>query len=173
MDEEYSEDSSEDSEDDITKKLDEAGSKKDTKKSNSKSLSQLDEPVAMAELTTINRPMDKLMLEEMLLVVQNLGTYDVAGEFIRGEDCVQWLGDLQKSLSRDENDLRHVANILGTWQVLPKKLIPLMKSCKDDDALIRTMLKIFFMLTKVVKNRRYIFYFEEMLETHNQSLHSP
>lgn len=93
---------------------------------------------------------DKRLLEELLLVVQNLGFVDEDGSFLRGADCQQWLNDLRNALARDDSDRRHVSNFIGTWNVLPKKLVPLMKASKDDKPLILTMLKIFFMLTKPI-----------------------
>ena len=104
----------------------------------------------LVESTAPISVIDKRMLEELLLVVQNLGTIDAHGDFVRGPDCLQWLHDLQQVLARDDADRRHVSNFLGAWNVVPKKLVPLLKSSKDDKPLILTMLKIFFMLTKQV-----------------------
>ena len=42
------------------------------------------------------KQMDRRIFEELLLVVQNLGTVDENDEFVRGEDCLMWLGDLQR-----------------------------------------------------------------------------
>ena len=42
------------------------------------------------------KEMDRRIFEELLLVVQNLGAVDENDEFVRGEDCLMWLGDLQR-----------------------------------------------------------------------------
>lgn len=93
--------------------------------------------------------MEKGTMNELLLSVQNLGTPSGSGGFVRGEDCILWLGDIQRVLARDDLDIRHVHNVLGSLKVLPKYLIPLMKLSKDDDELTLSMLKIFALLTTV------------------------
>lgn len=104
----------------------------------------------LTESTAPISAIDKRMLEELLLVVQNLGTVDEAGIFIRGPECLNWLQDLQQVLARDDSDRRHVSNFIGSWNVVPKKLVPLLKDSKHEQGLILTMLKIFFMLTKQI-----------------------
>jgi hypothetical protein len=92
---------------------------------------------------------EKSVLNELFLSVQNLGTNNSSGEFVRSEDCFWWLGDIQRVLARDDPDVRHVHDVLGSLNVLPKKLIPIMKQSKDDDSFISCMLKIFVFLTAV------------------------
>ena len=93
---------------------------------------------------------EKAMMEELLLITQNMGTVDDDGEIVRSETCNNWLADLQKALTRDDADNRQIANTLCTWNIVQKKLVPLLKSSKDDSTLVATTLKIFFMLTKVL-----------------------
>jgi hypothetical protein len=42
--------------------------------------------------------MEKRLLAELLLVVQNIGTVDDDGAFVRGEDCREWIADLHRFL---------------------------------------------------------------------------
>lgn len=92
---------------------------------------------------------EKSTLNELLLSVQNLGTFGSTGEFIRSQDCFFWLGDILRVLSKDDIESRPVHELLCSWNVLPKYFIPLLKMSKDDDDLILTMLKIFSLLTTV------------------------
>jgi hypothetical protein len=55
----------------------------------------------LTESTAPISAIDKRMLEELLLVVQNLGTVDEDGNFIRGPECLNWLQDLQQVLARE------------------------------------------------------------------------
>ena len=42
------------------------------------------------------KEIDRSMLNELILVIQNIGTLDEEGDFVPGEDCHDWLCDLQR-----------------------------------------------------------------------------
>ncbi|KAJ1455705.1 hypothetical protein M885DRAFT_519416 [Pelagophyceae sp. CCMP2097] len=100
--------------------------------------------------------MPKGMLEELLLVCTFVGTKraDDGGEgapgqqgFVRGEDSIHWLQDLQRALRRDETAERAVRVTLGSWNVLQTKLLPLAETSLSDAGELRTLIKIFIMMT--------------------------
>lgn len=67
--------------------------------------------------------------------------------FIRGENCLEWLQDMQRALRRDDDATRDIACKLGAWKVVETKLVPLLLECRDDLELVVTLTKIFVMLT--------------------------
>lgn len=87
------------------------------------------------------------MLEELLLVCTFVGTKKEDVKFVRGEDCVAWLHDLQRALRRDESDERPVRVTLGSWKVFRSKLLPLAEESAGDPDATRTLIKIFVLLT--------------------------
>jgi hypothetical protein len=108
-----------------------------------------EEPPAEEEIIPL-LPLDKRVMEELLLVYQSVvGTDLETGGVLRAEYSVEFLSDLQNVLSKDDNDSRHVIGTLNSWKFVSKKLIPLLKLCKDDRKLIEVSLKILFQFTKV------------------------
>eukprot|EP00903_Cladosiphon_okamuranus_P017376 g16007.t1 len=103
--------------------------------------------------------LDKHMLKELLLVCSALGSVettqhgDADGEkpgqqrFVRGENCLEWLQDLQRALRRDDENTREICITLSSWRVVQHKLVPLILECRDDAVLVNTLLKIYVMLT--------------------------
>ena len=95
------------------------------------------------------------LINELLLVGAALGSTEaftaedgsLVERFIRGENCLEWLQDLQRALRRDDEATRSVAIRLGNWRVVETKLLPLLLECRDDMELVVTLAKIFVMLT--------------------------
>ena len=85
---------------------------------------------------TAKRTLVPAMLNELLLVCSNLGvtTELETGEpiFTRGEDCEEWVHDLQRAIRRDHAIYRLIAKTLGRWQILQKKLLPLLINHQND-----------------------------------------
>jgi timeless len=63
-------------------------------------------------------------------------------------DCLLWLQDLQRVLRRDEDAYRPIALLLASWNIVPTKLLPLLKSAHYDSAMVMTLVKILVILTK-------------------------
>ncbi|KAE8985643.1 hypothetical protein PR003_g22934 [Phytophthora rubi] len=96
--------------------------------------------------------LDASMMDELLLVCSNLGMLRVptpgeAPVLLRGEDCEQWIHDLQRALRRDHAKHKLVAKQLGQWKILQKKLLPLLVHHQHDWALVFSVLKVLVMLT--------------------------
>lgn len=95
------------------------------------------------------------LINELLLVGAALGSTEtltaedgsLVERFIRGENCLEWLQDLQRALRRDDEATRAVSIRLGSWRVVETKLLPLLLECRDDMELVVTLAKIFVMLT--------------------------
>ncbi|CAB1099608.1 unnamed protein product [Ectocarpus sp. CCAP 1310/34] len=100
------------------------------------------------------------MLKELLLVCSALGSAETSehgggdGEpavqqqrFVRGENCLEWLQDLQRALRRDDENTREICITLSSWRVVQHKLVPLLLECRDDAVLVNTLFKIYVMLT--------------------------
>jgi hypothetical protein len=96
------------------------------------------------------------LMEEVLLVSQNLGLFvDLVGGaklFVKGENSSIWLTDLQKALSREDNDSRLVSAQLHKLNVPHDKLFPFLLESLDNERIIVTMFKILLKLTKVSKD---------------------
>ncbi|GMI46686.1 hypothetical protein TrCOL_g1634 [Triparma columacea] len=96
------------------------------------------------------------MMNELLLVVSVLGSHvseedkegRISERFVPVADCLNWLQDLQRALRSDKDDLRPIANQLGTWKVVEEKLIPIALVKRDDPDTILTLAKLFVILTK-------------------------
>uniref|UniRef100_M4BWM0 Timeless N-terminal domain-containing protein n=1 Tax=Hyaloperonospora arabidopsidis (strain Emoy2) TaxID=559515 RepID=M4BWM0_HYAAE len=102
--------------------------------------------------STLEPSLDDAMLNELLLVCSNLGMLRVSQEgeapvLMRGEDCEQWIHDLQRAVRRDHATHRLVAKQLGQWQILQKKLLPLLVHHQHDWPLVFSILKVLVMLT--------------------------
>ena len=99
------------------------------------------------------------MLDELLLVCTFVGTRKVNDDesdvksFVRGEDCVAWLQDLQRALRRDDGDARAVRTTVGAWDVLRSKLLPLAEQSGNDLVATRTLCKIFVLLTMPLSDK--------------------
>ena len=92
---------------------------------------------------------DKNIVDELLLVCGVLGTTDdKTGQFVPVEDCLNWLQDLQRALRRDDDLYRPVSLLLGQWNVVQQKLLPLVLTCRYDTAMVLTICKILVILTK-------------------------
>ncbi|CAN0583911.1 unnamed protein product, partial [Ectocarpus sp. 12 AP-2014] len=89
--------------------------------------------------------LEKHMLKELLLVCSALGSSEASehgggdGEpavqqqrFVRGENCLEWLQDLQRALRRDDENTREICITLSSWRVVQHKLVPLILECRDD-----------------------------------------
>jgi hypothetical protein len=100
------------------------------------------------------------LMEEVLLVSQNLGLFvDLVGGaklFVKGENSSIWLTDLQKALSREDNDSRLVSAQLHKLNVPHDKLFPFLLESLDNERIIVTMFKILLKLTKVSKHVTFL-----------------
>lgn len=81
--------------------------------------------------------LDRAMMNELLLVCSNLGMLRVQHEgeepvLMRGEDCEEWIHDLQRAIRRDHAKFKLVAKQLGKWKILQKKLLPLLLNHQHD-----------------------------------------
>lgn len=81
--------------------------------------------------------LDRAMMNELLLVCSNLGMLRVQNEgeepvLMRGEDCEEWIHDLQRAIRRDHAKHKLVAKQLGKWKILQKKLVPLLVNHQHD-----------------------------------------
>ena len=110
-----------------------------------------------AKGTTVE--LERGMLDELLLVCTFVGTRKVNDDesdvesFVRGEDCVAWLQDLQRALRRDDGDARAVRTTVGAWDVLRSKLLPLAEQSGNDLVATRTLCKIFVLLTMPLSDK--------------------
>uniref|UniRef100_K3XC73 Timeless N-terminal domain-containing protein n=1 Tax=Globisporangium ultimum (strain ATCC 200006 / CBS 805.95 / DAOM BR144) TaxID=431595 RepID=K3XC73_GLOUD len=96
--------------------------------------------------------LDRAMMNELLLVCSNLGMLRVQNEgeepvLMRGEDCEEWIHDLQRAIRRDHAKHKLVAKQLGKWKILQKKLLPLLINHQHDWSLVFSILKVLVMLT--------------------------
>ncbi|KAL3792192.1 hypothetical protein HJC23_009656 [Cyclotella cryptica] len=91
---------------------------------------------------------DKRIIDELLLVCSVIGSSDPNGKFVPVTDCLAWLQDLQRALRRDNDAYRPIALLLGQWNVVKTKLLPLVMSCRYDRGVVLTVLKILVILTK-------------------------
>ncbi|KAL3674947.1 hypothetical protein V7S43_000871 [Phytophthora oleae] len=100
-----------------------------------------------------NEPqLDEDMMNELLLVCSNLGMLRVQTEgeapvLMRGENCAEWIHDLQRAIRRDHAKHKLVAKQLGKWKILQKKLLPLLVNHQHDWKLVFSILKVLVMLT--------------------------
>ncbi|KAL4154636.1 hypothetical protein PRNP1_006753 [Phytophthora ramorum] len=96
--------------------------------------------------------LDADMMNELLLVCSNLGMLRVQTEgeapvLLRGENCDDWVHDLQRAVRRDHAKHRLVTKQLGKWKILQKKLLPLLVHHQHDWKLVFSILKVLVMLT--------------------------
>lgn len=104
------------------------------------------------EEETNHATLDAAMMNELLLVCSNLGMLRTGNEsdvpvLMRGEDCEEWIHDLQRAIRRDHAKYKLVAKQLGKWKILQKKLIPLLVNHQHDWSLVFSILKVLVMLT--------------------------
>lgn len=52
-----------------------------------------------------------------------------------------------RALRRDDENTREICITISSWRVVQQKLIPLILECRDDGVLVKTLLKIYVMLT--------------------------
>jgi Timeless protein len=99
---------------------------------------------------------DKKIVDELLLVCGVIGTTvsnsnDGSGvtSIVPVTDCLNWLQDLQRALRRDDDTFRPISLLLGQWNVVVQKLLPLVhSSCRYDTPMLLTIVKILVILTK-------------------------
>ena len=94
---------------------------------------------------------DKRIIDELLLICSVIGSSDQDGEFVPVTDCLAWLQDLQRALRRDNDGYRPIGLLLGQWNVVKTKLLPLVMSCRYDRGIVLTVLKILVILTKPLR----------------------
>jgi timeless len=96
---------------------------------------------------------DKSVVDELLLVCGVIGTTTETSSngietLVPVTDCLNWLQDLQRALRRDEDLYRPISLLLGKWNVVPQKLLPLVLTCRYDTPMVLTIVKILVILTK-------------------------
>ena len=104
--------------------------------------------------TDLDRRMsvEKGVIDELLLICGVIGT-TTSGEgddeqLIPVTDCLNWLQDLQRALRRDDDLYRPISLLIGKWNVVQQKLLPLIMTCKYDTSIVLTVIKILVILTK-------------------------
>ncbi|GMF36129.1 unnamed protein product [Phytophthora fragariaefolia] len=115
-------------------------------------LEDFDAPSSDEDAAAGEPQLDAAMLNELLLVCSNLGMLRAgapgeAAVLLRGEDCQQWVHDLQRAVRRDHAKHKLVAKQLGRWKILQKKLLPLLVHHQHDWGLVFSILKVLVMLT--------------------------
>lgn len=103
--------------------------------------------------TSLDRRMtvEKAIVDELLLVCGVIGTTttgDTGNELVPVTDCLNWLQDLQRALRRDEDLYRPISLLMGKWKVVEQKLFPLVMTCRYDNPIVLTVVKILVILTK-------------------------
>lgn len=89
------------------------------------------------------------VVDELLLVCGVIGTMTGEGdELVPVTDCLNWLQDLQRALRRDDDAYRPISLLIGKWKVVEQKLLPLVLTCRYDNAIVLTVVKILVILTK-------------------------
>lgn len=96
---------------------------------------------------------DKIIVDELLLVCGVIGTTTEKSSkgvetLVPVTDCLNWLQDLQRALRRDEDLYRPISLLLGKWNIVQKKLLPLVLTCRYDTPMVLTIVKILVILTK-------------------------
>jgi timeless len=92
---------------------------------------------------------EKGIVDELLLVCGVIGSTDpVTQEFIPVTDCLNWLQDLQRALRRDDDTFRPISLLIGNWNVVQQKLLPLVLASRYDNPMVLTIVKILVILTK-------------------------
>ena len=95
----------------------------------------MDDDLDDLQVDEMENGMSTAMMNELLLVCSNLGLVtmeDNESKFLRGEDCIEWIHDLQRAIRRDDHRNKWVALKLGQWNILSKKLLPLLMNHQDD-----------------------------------------
>jgi timeless len=106
-------------------------------------------PLKQSAIPEMN--IDKRIIDELLLVCSVIGSNSAEGEFVPVTDCLAWLQDLQRALRRDNDSYRPIGLLLGQWNVVKTKLLPLVMSCRYDRGVVLTVLKILVILTKPLR----------------------
>ena len=92
---------------------------------------------------------EKGIVDELLLVCGVIGSTDpTSNEFIPVTDCLNWLQDMQRALRRDDDTYRPISLLIGNWKVVQQKLLPLVLTCRYDNPMVLTVVKILVILTK-------------------------
>jgi len=93
---------------------------------------------------------DKSIVDELLLICSIIGSEvdSVTHKIVPIPECILWLQDLQRALRRDEDATRPISLLLGNWNIVQQKLLPLVLSCRYDKVLVITIVKILVILTK-------------------------
>jgi timeless len=104
--------------------------------------------------------LDIKRMNELTMCHQNLGSMDeIVDEetgqstevFSKGENCLKWVQDLQRELQRNENkEFRPIAKLLGKWQTVEMKLVPLVQNYYEEKPLLRGLLKVLVQITMPV-----------------------
>lgn len=54
---------------------------------------------------------------------------------------------VRRALRRDDDTMREICITISSWRVVQQKLVPLILECRDDSILVKTLIKIYVMLT--------------------------
>jgi timeless len=94
------------------------------------------------------------VIDELLLVCGVIGTTTTSDgkteTIVPVTDCLNWLQDLQRALRRDDDMYRPISLLLCKWNIVPKKLLPLIITCRYDTPMVLTIVKILVILTKPI-----------------------
>ena len=99
----------------------------------------------------------KVVVNEILLIGSVIESTSTRTNLVTGEDAevlvpianvISWLQDLQRVLWRDGDAYRPISLLLGKWNFVQTKLVPLAMGCHHDWRLALTLCKILVLLTK-------------------------
>jgi timeless len=94
------------------------------------------------------------VIDELLLVCGVIGTTTTSDgnseTIVPVTDCLNWLQDLQRALRRDDDTYRPISLLMCKWNIVPKKLLPLIMTCRYDTPMVLTIVKILVILTKPI-----------------------
>lgn len=120
-----------------------------TATTSSKKKKQVVSPEVSDNAWSSNMNVSKDIVDELLLVCGVIGTtVNESNEMVPVSDCLNWLQDLQRALRRDDDNFRPISLLLGSWQVVQQKLLPIVLHSRYDTAMVLTICKILVILTK-------------------------
>jgi hypothetical protein len=89
---------------------------------------------------------------ELFFSVEGLGQFhEIEGQklFVKTDDCVHCIHDIQVALRKDNMDeKRRVDRLLGGWQTVEKRLVPLFLHYREESKIWSGVLKLLVILTR-------------------------
>jgi hypothetical protein len=100
--------------------------------------------------------------DELFIITQGLGQTDMClnektgleeEKFSKGEACLDFIFDLQRSIRRDQEEFRSTSKTIGSWDIVTKKLFPLVVDYEEEKPLLFAITKVLVMLTMPVSDK--------------------